>query len=406
MIKLKKQLVIIGGGFAGFWSAISAIRESREIQKRGEVEITLINPDNYVTIRARLNELSSEGLRFELDKYLKPLGVHQIIGRAEIIDPQKSEIAVSTAQGIRNLKYDYLILAAGSSLQVSNLPGIAHTFNVDSFDNVQRLENHIIELGSKGFREEGAATFVVVGSEFKGLEAATGIEQKARTIQAYYSGAKADFRIVLLEGRNQVASQISKGCWQYIQDVIGSKNIEVMSNSELAVIGPASVLLSNGERIATRTVIWTEGMVANFLTRFFTGARDGLNRLTVDRFLKLPGYNNVIAAGNVAHSFGDNEHSSLMDCQYAQFEGRWAGHNAINDLFNAPLHEYVQPGYVNCVDLGEPQTLHANDWERAMQKRRYDERAAEEHINSVTMFPWQDIEETVKASYPEIPRFG
>ena len=60
-MKLKKQLVIIGGGFAGFWSAISAIRQSREIKKRDEVEIILINPDNQVTIRPKLNDLSLEG---------------------------------------------------------------------------------------------------------------------------------------------------------------------------------------------------------------------------------------------------------------------------------------------------------------------------------------------------------
>lgn len=400
---MKKRLLIIGGGFAGFWSAISAVRQSREIQKRGEVEITLINPDNHVTIRPKLNELSLEGLRFELDKYLKPLGVHQIIGRAEKVNPEKNEVTLSTAQGIRNLNYDYLILAAGASLKVPNVPGINHSFNVDSFNNAQRLEDHISKLANKGFREEGSSTFVVVGSEFSGLETVISIEQKARTIQAYYSGKKSDFRIVLVESGNQIASQFSKDCKEYIQDVIASKNIEIISNGELTIIGPAYVLLNNNTRISTRTVIWTEGIVASFLTQFFKGAKDGINRLAVDQFLKLPGYNNVIAAGNVAHMFGDIEYSSFADCQYAQFEGRWAGHNAINDLFNNPLKVYVQPGYVNCVDLGEPQTLYINDWERGMQEKRYKERAAEKHINTVTMYPWQDVEETVRASYPEIP---
>ena len=403
---MKKHLLIIGGGFAGFWSAISAIRQSREIQKRGEVEITLVNPDNHVTIRPKLNEPSLEGLRFELNKYLKPLGVHQIIGRVEIINPEENEVTLSTAQGIRNLNYDYLILAAGASLKVSNLPGIGHTFSVDSFDSAKRLKDHIIELANKGFHGEGTSTFVVVGSEFMGLETAIGIEQKARAIQAYYSREKKEFKIILLESGSQIASQFSKECKEYIRDVIVSKNIEVISNGELTVIGPASVLLKNGTRISTRTVIWTKGIVASSLTQFFNGPKDDLNRLAVDQFLKLPGYRNVIAAGNVAHTSGDNNHSSLMDCQYAQFEGRWAGHNAINDLFNIPLKKYIQPGYVNCVDLGEPQSFGANDWERGIQKERYKERAAEKHINTVTMFPWQDVEETVKVSYPEIPHFA
>jgi len=397
---LKKRLLIIGGGCAGFWSAISAVRQSREIQKRGEVEITLVNPDNQVTIRQGLNE----GVRFELDKYLKPLGVHQIIGRAEDIKPEKNEVVVSIAQGHSILHYDYLIIAAGASLKPSNLQGISHTFNLASFDNAEKLEGHIVDLAKKDFLEEGALTFVVVGSEFTGLETVAGIDQKIRTIEAYYSGKKSNFRIVLLESGNQIGSAFSTECRQYIMDVVASKNIEVISDIEITAIGPASILLNNGTCISTRTVIWTKDIIASSLTKSFKGVKDHLNRLVVDQFLKVPGYDNVIAAGNVAHTFGDNRYSSLMDCQYAQFEGRWAGHNAINDLFNTQLKEYVHPGYVTCVDLGEPQTVYATDWELSLQKKRYEERAIERHINLVTMYPWQVVEETVRASYPEIPK--
>src|SRR5690606_33154942 len=83
------------------------------------------------------------------------------------------------------------------------------------------------------------------------------------------------------------------------------------------------------------------------------GPKDGLNRLFVDSFLKLSGYDNVIAAGNVAHLPNDETPSPFINCQYAQLEGRWAGHNAINDLFNIPLKGYEQPDYINCPDLGQ-----------------------------------------------------
>lgn len=403
---MKKQLLIIGGGFAGFWSAISAVRESREIQKRGQVEITLVNPDNYVAIRPKPNELLSEGMHFELGKYLKPLGVHQVVGRAEVIDPEKNEVVVSTGEATRLLKYDYLILAAGASLQMPDLPGIGHVFAVDSFDNAKRLEDHIGDLAKKHFHEEGASSFVIVGAESAGLETAAGIEQKIRAIQTHHSDKKAEFRIILLENNPRFASEFPKECKQYIKDVIASKNIEVISGSELTIIGPASVLLDNGTRISARTVIWTEGLAASSLTQFFRGPKDDLNRLAVDSFLKVPGHQNVIAAGNVAHTGGDTTNSSLMDCQCGQFEGRWAGHNAINDLFNIPLKRYIHASPVTCVDLGEPKTLYATDWERNLQMERYKERAAVVYMNTVAMYPWQDIEETVKASYPEIPRFN
>jgi len=298
-----------------------------------------------------------------------------------------------------------LILAAGASLKVTDLPGIGHTFNVDSSDSVQKLDEHINELVEKNFHEEGASTFVVVGSEFTGLETVTGIEQKIRTLQTYYPGKKWVFRIILVEGSDEVGSQFSKDCKEYIHDILASKNIEIITNAEPTIIGPASVLLSNGTRIAARTVIWTKGLVAGSLTQFFNGPKDDLNRLTADQFLKLPAYSNVIAAGNVAHTCNGNGHFSFMSYQYAQFEGRWAGHNAINDLFNLPMKEYVEPGFANCADLGEPQVCYVNKWERGMREKRYRDQEKERHISTETMYPWEDVEDTVKASYPEIPHF-
>ncbi|MET0635850.1 MAG: FAD-dependent oxidoreductase [Chitinophagaceae bacterium] len=403
--QLKKQLLIIGGGFAGFWSAISAIRQSREIQKRGEVDITLINPDNHVTIRSGINELPSDILRFDLDKYLKPMGVHQVIGRAEIINPEINEVIVSTSQGIRTIIYDYLILATGASLEVPNIPGISHTFNIDSFSNSQRLEDHIIELSNKGFQEEGASTFVVVGSGFNGLEIVIGMEQKVTTIHSYNPLKETSFRIILLEGKKQIATQYSPDYRKYINDVLASKNIEVISNTQLCIIGPASVLLDNNIRISTRTVIWTEGIVASPLTHFFKGVKDANNRLSVDRYLKSAVYDNIIAAGNVAHCPGEADQSPFTDCQYAQLEGRWAGHNAINDLFGYPLKEYIQPGYFICADLGEPKSYYSSDWENGTQHKILKQREAENHLNSGTIYPWQDLEETLKASFPMFPTF-
>ena len=391
---MKKQLVIIGGGFAGFWSAISAVRQSREIKKRDEVDIILINPNNQVTIRPPLNELSLNAMRFELDKYLKPLGIYQITGRADIIDPENNEVIISTERGTRNLKYDFLILASGGSLQLPNLPGIHYAFNVDTLDHVQSLEDHIIDLAKNDFNETGATTFVVVGSEFTGLEVATTIEQKARTIHAFYSGRKLSFKVILLETGNQPVPPYSNECRQYIDEIIAFRHIEVIPNAEPSAIEPDAVFFINGNHIPTRTVIWTRGMKTSSLTYFFKSAKDELNRLTLDQFLRLSGYKNVMAAGKVAH-----------DWQFAQFEGRWAGHNAINDLFHLPLKEYTQPDFINCIDLGEPSVSYAENGAQDMQKRRYEKRKAMNYINSVTMFPWQDVEETVRESFPEIPKF-
>jgi len=400
---MKKQLLIIGGGFAGFWSAISAIRQSREIGKTEEVEITLVNAGNYFTIRPRLYEVSLDGLQIQLAKYLQPLGIRQVTGTAKIINPDKNEVIVLTEGGIRSLHYDYLILASGGALKDINLPGIQYTYNVDTFDNAQKLEHHLAQLARHSFRGEGSATFVVAGGGYTGLETVTHIEEKARAIQARHGGKRTHFRVVLIERNDRPGSFLSPEGQHYISKVCAAKNIEVITGTEIKAIAPTRIVLNNGKTIPTRTVIWTIGMMASSLTQFFTGEKDQLNRLKVDTYLKLPGYPNVIVSGDVANVSVDDGRTALMASLYAQSMGRWSGHNAINDLFSVPLKAYIHNGYVGCLDLGEGHGLYTRGWEHKVHKTGTEARNIKKQINTLLIYPPENVEDTVKASYPEIP---
>lgn len=94
-----------------------------------------------------------------------------------------------------------------------------------------------------------------------------------------------------------------------------------------------------------------------------------------------------------------------MACLYAQSMGRWSGHNAINDLFSIPLKAYTHNGYVGCLDLGEGHALYTRGWERNVHKTGHEARDIKKRINTLLIYPPDNVEDTVKASYPEIPEF-
>lgn len=401
----KKHLLVIGGGYAGFWSALSAIRQSRELHKADELEVTLINSDNYFTMRPRLYEVSLEGLRVELDKYLKPLGINQIIGRAETILPEQNEVLVSTSHGVRHLRYDYLILATGSSLKALNLPGIEHTFNNDTFNNALKLENHIIDLAKRNFENEGDTTFVVVGGGLTGLETVTFIEDKAKKMEAIYSSMKSKFKVLLVEKHTEVATFYGSAGQQYIIDTLKAKNIEVITDAEVVSVEPSAVFFKDGSWMPTSTVVWTVGMIASPLTNAFKGKKDSLNRLHVDTYLKLPGYDNVIIAGDVANVTVGKDRSAVMSCQFSQFQGRWAGHNAVNDIFGVELLEYKQPGYNTCLDLGSHHALITDGWNRLLKKTGHEAKAEKEWVCTDLIYPYDEVDEALADSKPFIPKF-
>jgi NADH dehydrogenase len=81
-----KKVFIIGGGFAGVWSALGAARLARELTIDQKVEITLINKDEYHGLRPRFYEEDLSKTRIHLSKILSPLNIKYIIGEVESID--------------------------------------------------------------------------------------------------------------------------------------------------------------------------------------------------------------------------------------------------------------------------------------------------------------------------------
>lgn len=397
---MKKKLVIIGGGFAGFWSAMSAVRQSRELKEEEELDITLINPDNYLTIRPRLYEVSLDGLRVELDKYLMPLGINQIIGKADIIDPAAKLITVSTDQGVHHYEYDYLILASGSQLKGINIPGFRYTFNMDTFNNAQQLEDHMVKLAKNNFSDIGAETFVIVGGGLTGLEAATSIEEKANLLRALHGDIPIDFKIVLVDRGEEIAGIYAKDAQSYILDTLSKKNVITIPGTTVNAVAPDKIVLSDSTEIPTQTVIWCGGIVASPLTTFLDGDRDASGRLQVDQFLKLPAYDDVIVAGDVASvPLDDDGNISLMACQFSMDLGKWAGHNAVNDLFSESLMPYVNNRYVTCLDLGQDDGLFTTGWDRNLLFKGREGKDIKEQINQHLIYP-AEPEESVAASMP------
>lgn len=399
-----KKLLIIGGGFAGFWSALSAIRQSRELKKEDELEVTLVNMDEYLTIRPRLYEVSLEGLRVDLNKYFKQLNIKLIIGKAEIIDPDQKMVTVATESGSRILSYDYLILSSGSVLKAINIPGIENTFNVDTFYGAQKLENHLIQLVHKNFEGEGATTFVIAGSGLTGLEVATVIKEKANKILADHAKKAIDFKVILIEKSDKVGNYYAPEAQDYVIETLNSKDITVISGVALAAVKNNGATLSDGYFIAAQTVISTIGLVASSLCSFFKGEKDKLGRLHVNEYLQLKEYTNVIAAGDVANiSVDDQGNSSLMACQFSMFLGKWAGHNAVNSLFGQPLKPYRYTDYVTCVDLGQQDGMLTSGWERKLVSSGIEGKNIKMEVTTKLIYPADDVLTALEDSYPEVP---
>src|SRR5262245_59863991 len=102
-----KRILVLGGGFAGLWSALGAARKLDEIGvDSDEVEVTLVNRDAFHSIRVRNYEADLTQTRVPLDDVLKPVGVRCIEGDVVDLDLTRKQVTVKTSSDSIHHSYD------------------------------------------------------------------------------------------------------------------------------------------------------------------------------------------------------------------------------------------------------------------------------------------------------------
>lgn len=362
-----QTLAILGGGFAGVWAAMSAAAR-REALGAQNVAISLVSRDPWLTIRPRLYEGATEEMRVPLAPLMKEIGVRLSVAEAREIDVARGRIGLANEE---RLAFDRLVLATGSQLLPPKIPGAdRHSYSVDTFAEATRLDMHLAAL-------RGDATLVVIGASFTGLEVAT--ELRGRM------GETA--RIVLIDRARLADAAMGAGLQPYIAEALAACRVETRFGAEVSEIRADGVVLNDGERIGTRTVILATGLKANPLVHQVPGDRDPHDRLMVDADLKVTGLSNIFAAGDTAHAVADGAHATYMSCQHAIQLGRFAGHNALCDLLGLPTLRYRQERYVTCLDLGPWGAVFSSGWDRQVAKIREDAKSMKRRINREWIYP-------------------
>jgi NADH dehydrogenase len=380
------RIVIIGAGFAGMYAALSAAR-LRDIKgvSPEELEIALVAPEPTLVIRPRLYEPKPETLTAPLLDVLKAVDVVYIKGSAETIDTASRIVQVATANNKRqSLSYDRLVVATGSRLFRPNIPGLAeHGFSVDNLDDAIALDKHLHGLVDRP-ASNGRDTIVVAGGGFTGIEAATEIPARLRTIL----GKDAKPRVIIVERNSAIAPDMGEGPRPIIEEALRKLGVETRLGAGVASLDASGITLSDGERIETETVIWAAGIRAAPLTTQIPAERDNFGRLLVDRDLRVPSVPGVFATGDAARAASDDVGNyALMSCQHATRMGAFAGNNAAAELLRMATRPYHQKGYVTCLDLGEAGALFTRGWDRKVEMVGDVAKKTKKEINTVWIYP-------------------
>ncbi|HDG1104815.1 TPA: FAD-dependent oxidoreductase [Klebsiella aerogenes] len=381
---MRKQILIVGAGFAGMWAALSAARLAEKNQQQA-IDITVIAPQPELRVRPRFYERDVPSLVAPLQPLFDATGIRFLRGSVSQIYPADKTVTWTGSNGESHTQnWDRLVLASGSHVNRAMVTGAAqHAFDLDQLESATTLENHLIALAQRP-QSDARNTVVVCGGGFTGIEMAMELPTKLRAI----FGSNAKTRVVVVERGPQPGSRYSDALREVIVQASKELGVEWLVNAEVASVDDAGVNLKDGQRIDSQTVIWTVGVQANNLTAQIDAPRDRQGRLHVNAELQVMGYDDIYATGDVAYAATDDKgNHALMTCQHAILLGKFAGNNAAAGLLGvAPLH-YRQETYVTCLALGAWGAVYTEGWDQQVKLTREEAKKVKVSIVSELIYP-------------------
>ena len=299
-----KNLVIIGGGFAG---TTLAKRLDRALPPGWMV--TLISRENFITYNPLLPEVVGASL---LPGHV--VAPHRlIVRRGRVCMATVSEVDIAAreirylGEGPGVIPFDQLVIACGVDANLALVPGMAdYALPLKTLGDALFLRNRVVSrLEQASMQPDPEArrwltTFLIVGGGFSGVEVAGEIQDFLHGSMRYYPMLKAaDCRVILLHSGERLLPEISNQLGSFAGDRMMSDGIEIHLNTRAARVDDRCVTLASGESILAGTVICTIGTAPNqLLSGLMCPTEKG--RIRTDPDMSVPGYPGVWSIGDCA----------------------------------------------------------------------------------------------------------
>src|SRR5262249_46054872 len=121
---MSDKILIIGGGFAGFWAAVAARRVAGP-----RAGVALVSRAPLLEIRRRLYEARPETLAVDMLPHLRQAEIGFVRGEAVGLDAAAKVVTLAAGE---RLAYDRLVVATGSRMRRPPVPGAEAAFSVDT----------------------------------------------------------------------------------------------------------------------------------------------------------------------------------------------------------------------------------------------------------------------------------
>ncbi len=302
-IKKGNKVVIIGGGFAGLQLA-KALRKA-------QVKVLLIDKQNHhqfqpLFYQVATGRLEPSSISFPFRKIFQSnQNIDFRMADITKIDPVGKKIYTSYD---RTISYDHLVIATGCKTNFfGNKELSENTFSMKTTQEAIDIRNKILfsfekEIFANPAEKQAFMNIVIVGGGPTGVELSGAFAELKKNIlpKDYHNIDFSKFNIYLIEGSANTLNNMSEESKLASRNYLEKLGVTVKTQTVVQSFDGKNVVLSNGEIIRTKNVIWAAGVIGNVIEGL--QAEDVVrNRYIVDRYNRLKRFDNIYALGDVAY---------------------------------------------------------------------------------------------------------
>jgi NADH dehydrogenase len=309
------RILILGGGFAGI-GVLKKLQE--EFISKDDVEITLIDKDNFLLFSPMLPEIVSGMIETRhivtpIRAFCKTSKFYE--AKVKNIDLENKKVQVvhtlgkesnSNAIHTHEFEYDYLVIGLGSEDNFFGNENIEkNSFTLKTINDAIILRNHLIKILEQANLEhndtnlrKSLLTFVVVGGGFSGVETVGAVNDFVRdTIKEYYPGIyMTEVRVILVSATDAILEQIDEELGKFALEKLKANGVEFIMNSKVKDVQKDKAILDNDEEINTFSLIWTAGVTQSKLISDLNCEHDKSHRIVTNEYLEVKNYENTVYA--------------------------------------------------------------------------------------------------------------
>ena len=346
-------VVIVGGGFGGVAAA--------KVLKNAPAEIVLIDRENHNLFQPLLYQVATSVLSpGQIGVPIRDLLRHHknttvILGEVVGVDQDRKQVFVCDAdrQDVP-IPFDYLILATGVTHSYFGhdefekfAPGLKNLADAEAVRNKILTAFELAEAEEDPSTHQDLLTFILVGAGPTGVEMAGAIAVMVRgTMKSEFRRIDpASARIVLVDRSSRVLASFSEKLSAAAKKRLENLGVEVKLGQNVDQIDADGIVVA-GERIFSKTVIWTAGVAPSPAGKWLGAETDHAGRVRIQNDLSVAGHPEIFVVGDTASLDRDGKPLPGV-AQVAIQQGRYAG-----KLIHRRLTGKSPPGPFSYFDKG------------------------------------------------------